>query len=101
LQRPGWWNRNCFCSEASRHKVMYGFRSKIFLELMISGPDRVSRQLHPPSIYSQEMISVRPLETYYNSSEPVWILWRVYPLLGNDSVNTFPRKHTCATVRSQ
>jgi hypothetical protein len=27
------------------------------------------------------------------------MLWRVYPLLGNVSVNTFPRKRTRATIR--
>jgi hypothetical protein len=32
------------------------------------------------------------------STHRVLILWRIDPLLGNDSVSTFPRKHTRATI---
>jgi hypothetical protein len=38
------------------------------------------------------------LKACYNGWFIIWILWRVYPLLGNDSVNTFPREPTRATM---
>jgi hypothetical protein len=43
-----------------------------------------------------------PLLTFESLNKSLWklvyILWHVYPLLGNDSVNTFPSKRTCATI---
>jgi hypothetical protein len=38
---------------------------------------------------------------FYNIRKPVrllYIVWRIDPFLGNDSVNTFPREPTCVTI---